>query len=99
MIGTLCTTCDTLQWWLRWTNELLVVSEFGVKYDLHRLAETLSKFKRYCLVLAISCRQVMYVTVQSSHLSTGISYSWVECLYSVQSKELEMTEMPIRHFE
>ena len=31
MIGTLYTTCDMLQWQLRWTNELLVMSEAGVK--------------------------------------------------------------------
>ena len=53
------------------------MSEAGVKLYRHRLVETLLKLKRYRLVLAISCRQV-YVTGQSSHLSTGISYSWVE---------------------
>ena len=59
MIGTLYTTSDTLQWWVRWTNEWLVMSEAGVKQCCHRLAETVSKLIRHHLVLAISCRQVM----------------------------------------
>ena len=59
MTGALYTTRDTLQCQLRWTNELLVMSEAGVKLYHHRLTETLSKLKRRHLVLAITCWQVM----------------------------------------
>ena len=59
MIGTLYTTHDSLQWWLKWTNESLVMSKAGVKQYRHRLAETLMKLKHRRLVLAISCQQVM----------------------------------------
>ena len=54
---------------------LLRVSEAGVKLYCQRLTETLPKLKRHHLVLAILCRQVF--TGQSSHLSTVISYSYV----------------------
>ena len=41
-----------------------------------------------------------YVTGQSSHLSTDISYSWEsDLLCLVNSKELETTGMVIRLFE
>ena len=77
--------------------DFLVMSEAGVKLYHHRHTEMLEI--KTSLSSAGNIKPASYVTGQFSHLSTGISYSWVEWFYSVQcrvkSKELEMTEMLI----
>ena len=73
MIGTLYTTCETLQWQLRWTNVLLVISKAD-KIIFSQTCRDPVEIK----TLSSSADNIMpasYVTGQSSHLSTGISYS------------------------
>ena len=75
MIGAHYATRDTLQWRLRWTNELLVMSEtWGI------ISSKTCRDSVKIIMSSSSAGNIMsasYVTGQSSHLSTGISYSYV----------------------